>query len=308
MQPQIEKFRMTKIVTIKQNEHANLDSFTLRYGFKFDSNTELEIQYDPSTVYPDKNPKYPDRYNVIAKFTNPDNNRTERGVFILINNQNNKFYDNDKVVTVIRYLDEAETEHHLSEVIKSLRISKVLTPHDLINLHPLYMTRQLSTHADLIEILGEKKSSEEIIKIQSIADKAIQRYESQIIKLNDELIELKAVNAEIKIELNEYKAQENKANREGSTQTSSKAKVLIKVFTNQMRGRSSCTKLVMEDGEERHMKTSSFDKNLEITAKAKLLIGRKVIITCWDPIGKAGKFSNKGYFRNLYALTDEEIH
>ena len=169
MQPQIEKFRMTKIVTIKQNEHANLDSFTLRYGFQFDSNTELEIQYDPSTVCPDKNPKYSDRYNVIAKFTNPDNNRTERGVFILINNQNNKFYDNDKVVTVIRYLDEAETEHHLSEVIKSLRISKVLTPHDLINLHPFYMTRQLSTHADLIKILGEKKSSEEIIKIQSIA-------------------------------------------------------------------------------------------------------------------------------------------
>ena len=66
--PKIEKFRATKTVTIKQNEHANLDSFTLRYGFQFESNTELEIHYDPSTLCPDKNPKYSDRYNVIVKF------------------------------------------------------------------------------------------------------------------------------------------------------------------------------------------------------------------------------------------------
>lgn len=307
MQPQIEKFRATKTVTIKQNEHANLDSFTLRYGFQFESNTELEIQYDPSTLNPDKNPKYKDRYNIIAKFINPTNNRTERGVFFLINNQNNKFYDNDKVVTIIRYLDEAETEHHLSEVIKSLRISKDLTPHDLISLHPQYMTRQLSTHSDLIRILAEKKSGEEILKIQSIADQAVQRYESQITMLNDQLTTLKTINTEIQKELNEYKTQENMANSVGSTQTLAKAKVLVDVFQNVMRGRSSCTVLVMEDGVKLYMKTSSFDKNLKITAKAKLLKGRKVITSCWDPIGKPGHFSNQGYFRNLYALTDDEL-
>lgn len=307
MQPQIEKFRATKTVTIKQNEHANLDSFTLRYGFQFESNTELEIQYDPSTICPDKNPKYTDRYNVIAKFINPSNNRIERGVFFLINNQNNKFYDYDKVVTVIRYLDESETEHHLSEVIKSLRISKVLTPQDLIKLHPLYMTRQLSSHADLVRILGDKKSNEDILRIQSIADEAIQKYESQISKLNDELTNLKTLNTEILKELNEYKAQENQANSEGSTQTLAEAKVLVDVITNVMRGKSSCTVLVMEDGDKLYMKTSSFDKNFKVTAKAKLLKGRKVITSCWDPIGKPGKFSNKGYFRNLYALNDNEI-
>ena len=308
MQPQIEKFRATKTVTIKHNEHANLDSFTLRYGFQFESNTELEIHYDPSTVCPDKNPKYSDRYNVVAKFINPTNNRTERGVFFLINNQNNKFYDNDKVVTVIRYLDEAETEHHLSEVIKSLRVSKVLSSQDLINFHPLYMTRQLTTHADLIKILTEKKSSEEITKIQSIADEAIQRYESKINKLNDELIKLKLINTEIQKELDEFKIQENIANSEGNTQTLRKAGYLIDVLENRMRGRSSCTVLVMDDGTKLYMKTSSFDKDLKVTAKAKLLRGRKVMTSCWDPIGNPGKFSNKDYFRNLYALTDEEIN
>ena len=308
MQPKIEKFRMTKTVVIKQNEHANLDSFPLRYGFQFEKNTDLEIHCDPSTLCPDKNPKYKNRYNVIAKFTNPTNNRTERGVFYLINNQNNKFYDNDKVITVIRYLDEAENEHHLSEVLKSLRISNEITPQDLIKFHPLYMTRQLSTHADLIRILAEKKSTKEILKIQSIADQAIQRYKGQITKLNDELITLRNINTEILNELNEYKIHENKANCEGSTQTLDEAKILVDVHPNVMFGNSSCTQLVMGDGTKLHMKTSTFDKNLKITAKAKLLKGRKVRTSCWDPIKQPGKFSSKGYFRNLYALSDKDVY
>ena len=308
MQPKIEKFRMTKTVVIKQNEHANLDSFPLRYGFVFEKDTQLEIHCDPSTLRPDKNPKYKNRYNVITKFTNPTNNRTERGVFYLINNQNNKFYDNDKVITVIRYLDEAENEHHLSEVLKSLRISNEITPQDLIKFHPLYMTRQLSTHADLIRILAEKKSTKEILKIQSIADQAIQRYEGQITKLNDELITLRNINTEIQNELNEYKIHENKANSEGSTQTLVEAKILVDVHPNVMFGNSSCTQLVMGDGTKLHMKTSTFDKNLKITAKAKLLKGRKVRTSCWDPIKQPGEFSSKGYFRNLYALSDKDVY
>ena len=205
-------------------------------------------------------------------------------------------------------MDEAETEHHLSEVIKSLRVSKVLSSQDLINFHPLYMTRQLTTHADLIKILTEKKSSEEITKIQSIADEAIQRYESKINKLNDELIKLKLINTEIQKELDEFKIQENIANSKGNTQTLRKAGYLIDVLENRMHRRSSCTVLVMDDGTKLYMKTSSFDKDLKVTAKAKLLKGRKVMTSCWDPIGKPGEFSNKGYFRNLYALTDEEIN
>ena len=307
MQPKIEKFRLTKTVVIKQHEHANLDSFPLRYGFVFEKDTQLEIHCDPSTLRPDKNPKYKDRYNIIAKFINPCDNRTERGVFYLINNQNNKYYNNDKVVTIIRYLDEAETEHHLSEVIKSLRISKEITSQDLIDLHPLYMTRQLSTHADLIRILAEKKSTEEILKIQSIADQAIERYKNQILELSDKIKTLKDEYIEIQNELSEYRAQENMANKEGSVQTLEGAKILVAVNTNVMRGKSSCTELVMEDGTRLHMKTISFDKNLKITAKAKLLVGRKVKTSYWDPISEPGKWSSRGYFRNVYALSDEDL-
>ena len=86
MPQKMEKYRLKKIVIINHLEHANLDSFPLRYGFTFTENTKLEILCDPSTHKPDKNPKYKDRYNIVAKFTNPKNFLTERGVFYLINN------------------------------------------------------------------------------------------------------------------------------------------------------------------------------------------------------------------------------
>ena len=65
---------------------------------------------------------------------------------------------------------------------------------------------------------------------------------------------------------------------------------------------SSCTELVMEDGTRLYMKTITFDRDLQVTAKAKTLVGRKVKTSCWDPIREPGKWSSQGYFRNVYAL------
>ena len=311
MQQQIEKFRLAKTVIIKMNEHANLDSFPLRYGFTFDKDTELEIHCDPSTLRPDKNPKYKDRYNIVAKFVNPSNNMPETGVFYLINNQDNKYFDNDKVITIIRHLDEKETEHHLSEVIRSLRLSNDLSCQDLIKMHPLYMTRQLSTHGQLVKLLIHSKSAEEVLRIKSISDQAVVRFEKlkhEIDGLNDAIQALKDENIEIQNELNEYKVQENMANTEGSTQTLEEAKILVDVNSNVTRGKSSCTELVMGDGTKLYMKTSTFDKNLKVTAKARLLKGRKVRTSCWDPIQQPGRFSSQGYFRNLYALSDKDVY
>ena len=311
MQQKIEKFRLTKTVVIKQHEHANLDSFSLRYGFVFEKDTELEINCDPSTLRPDKNPKYKDRYNIVAKFINPSNNMPETGVFYLINNQDNKYFEHDKVITIIRHLDEREIEHHLSEVIRSLRLSNDLSCQDLIKMHPLYMTRQLSTHGELVKLLIHSKSAEEVLRIKSISDQAVEKFEKlkhEIDGLNDEIQTLIDENTEIQNELNEYKAHENMANIEGSTQTLDETKILVEVNTNVMRGKSSCTELVIGDGTKRHMKTITFDKELKITAKAKLLKGRKVRTSCWDPIKQPGKFSSKGYFRNLYALSDKDVY
>jgi hypothetical protein len=64
---------------------------------------------------------------------------------------------------------------------------------------------------------------------------------------------------------------------------------------------SSCTVLVMGDGSQRHMKTSTFDPDGSITTKAKSLVGSRIRTTCWDPKGSPGRWSSQGYFRNIYA-------
>jgi hypothetical protein len=56
----------------------------------------------------------------------------------------------------------------------------------------------------------------------------------------------------------------------------------------------------MADGTQRHMKTTTFDRDGSITRKAKELVGSRVRTTCWDPIGSPGKWSRQGYFRNIY--------
>ena len=70
---------------------------------------------------------------------------------------------------------------------------------------------------------------------------------------------------------------------------------------NQIVRGSACTVLVMGDGSQRHMKTSTFDPDGAITQKAKTLVGSKIRTTCWDPKGSPGRWSSQGYFRNVYS-------
>jgi hypothetical protein len=76
---------------------------------------------------------------------------------------------------------------------------------------------------------------------------------------------------------------------------------LVMVKEKQMVRGSSCTVLVMGDGSQRHMKTSTFDPDGAITQKAKTLVGIKIRTSCWDPKKNPGRWSSQGYFRNIYA-------
>ena len=167
------------------------------------------------------------------------------------------------------------------------------------------MNRKLSTHADLIKLLVEKKTAEEVLRIQAIADKAIEKFEKlkhRIDDLNAVIIDLEEKNIEIQNELDEYNKHERIANMQGSTQTLERVKTLSAVNTAVMHRGSSCTELVMEDGTKLYMKTITFDRDLRVTAKAKTLVGRKVKTSCWDPIRDQGKWSSQGYFRNVYTF------
>jgi hypothetical protein len=76
--------------------------------------------------------------------------------------------------------------------------------------------------------------------------------------------------------------------------------VLLAVKEGVMIRGSSCTVLELDDGSKRHMKTSTFDRDGSITKKANELVGSRICTTCWDPIGSPGKWSQQGYFRNIY--------
>ena len=91
-----------------------------------------------------------------------------------------------------------------------------------------------------------------------------------------------------------------KANAEKSSALLSASDTLVMVKEKQMVRGSSCTVLVMGDGSQRHMKTSTFDPDGVITQKAKTLVGSKIRTSCWDPKDNPGRWSSQGYFRNIY--------
>ena len=292
---------ITKTVNILHKRHANLDSFPLRYGFSFSTDTTIELSYSDSSLRKDNTHR--DRYNVIGKFKNPITNLMEEGRFYLVNLHNNHSAKYDEVVTVIRTSGDMQTEHHLSAVIRSLRESGDISVDELIEMHPLYLNGKVKRHSDLIKILVEKKSSNEIIRIQSIADEAVTKYE-ELKRENERLMQ---ENKRMEEELDEFRAQEQIANAQGSTQTLEREKVLEAVNTEVLHRGSSCTELAMGDGTRLYMKTITFDRDLRVTAKAQTLVGKKVKTSCWDPIREPGKWSRQGYFRNVYELSDDDL-
>ena len=98
-----------------------------------------------------------------------------------------------------------------------------------------------------------------------------------------------------------FKSETETAERERSVATLSAPDALVSINENEMVRGSSCTVLVMGDGSQRHMKTSTFDPDGSITTKAKSLVGSRIRTTCWDPKDSPGRWSSQGYFRNIYA-------
>lgn len=98
-----------------------------------------------------------------------------------------------------------------------------------------------------------------------------------------------------------FKSEAETAERERSLATLSAPDALVTIKENEMVRGSSCTVLVMGDGSQRHMKTSTFDPDGSITTKAKSLVGSRIRTTCWDPKDSPGRWSSQGYFRNIYS-------
>ena len=105
-----------------------------------------------------------------------------------------------------------------------------------------------------------------------------------------------------------FKFETETAESESSVAILSEPNVLVSIKENERVRGSSCTVLVMGDGSQRHMKTSTFDPDGTITQKAKTLVGSRIQTTCWDPKDSPGRWSSQGYFRNIYSAEWKSKH
>ena len=177
-------------VYLKQNEHANLDSLPLRFGFYFSDNRVLELfNCENAKRLPDENSE---KYRVKASFNGLDN-KERTAIFILL-------VDKGKYPIVkTLWIGDFYSEELLSNHIKSLRKLGKINPNNLIKMHPYYINNEantvsgfIATQAKLIEdkdntincqseIISSLENENETLKSKDIKSE-------QIIKtLKDEL-------------------------------------------------------------------------------------------------------------------------
>ena len=210
-----------------------------------------------------------------------------------------KAYKYDGIVNALYVNLESFTDENFDRVFESIKqeiyrdISKYESFEDLL----------IAKEKQFIETWDKAFSSQ---KSKSNVD----TFEDISLDIGDwsNYLAINEINKNVEEELEQFRSQQSITNAQGSTQTLERMKILEAVNTEVNHRGSSCTELVMGDGTRLYMKTITFDRGLIVTAKAKSLVGKKVKTSCWDPISEPGKWSRQGYFRNVYALSDEDLN
>ncbi|MCW8335898.1 hypothetical protein [Vibrio paucivorans] len=270
-------------VQLKSNEHCNLDSLPLRFGFSFPRDTTIEI-FQTSQAEPDR--KHGNRAKFDGYFLHPTTQERCYGTFVVLKTSNGI-----KLVTVWR--NDQDTEFYLSEVMKNLRKDGELTTEILLDLHPKYVSGQLTKHSDLVNELSQNKASVHINAMQLKTDLFVDKLRREHAESS------KALHEEIQSLKQELEKEQLRA---GTSQVVTKTApdILVSVEIGKVHRGSPCTILTMKNGQQWFMKTSTFDKTGTVTRKAKALIGHPVVVTSWDPVREPGKWSKQGYFRNVF--------
>ena len=307
------------LVDVVKHEHANMDSFPFRFGMHFNRTTQLELFNCHSYEWQNFDVKFKVEANFFGK-----NRQLEKGKFIIMITD----HPNPKVVTVIR--EDIETEIHLSSLLSSMRKANKITPEDLLELHPFYLSGEVNTFDKLAERFykgGFEKTEKENIEIESIRLEAknqakfqyekiinelkkeserIRNIANQAIKGMDDAAEALGIkeqeNERLKAEIIELNNEIKGAKTQGNAVVVGTPLILKKVETNVMYRGSINTILTFDNGSQQTIKVKTFDKDLSVTKKAKSLINCKVKTTSWDPVNSPGKWSSQGYFRQIYQV------
>ena len=149
--------------------------------------------------------------------------------------------------------------------------------------------------------IAESQADEFLKYAESWKDQAVAA-ETRAANLEEEKRQLEDEKKQLEEEVKRLEEEKARASARGDKVTTEVAKVLTLVETDVVLSGSKNTVLTFEDGSKKTMKVITWDKNLAVTRKAKSLVGRKVTTTCWDPVSEPGKWSKRGYFRNIYEV------
>jgi len=283
-------------VNVIKSSHANMDSLPLRFGIHFETNQILELEIIKELG---RDPGYPDRFHVDAKFRDPcnENSMEHQGHFVLANNPQDI---TPVLVTVWR--GDRDTEWGLSNTMTALRKDGFVTVQHLLEMHPLYLQGRLTDSAGLLKYLSSNIARKDIERFESVAAQAradtarliknleLAREEAEMARNKAERMEKvakeaismveglevertqqqsKIVQLEARIKEGEarYQVEAAAAKKDSSVATLSAPDTLMEVNEKVMIRGSLCTVLVLADGTRRHMKTATFDRDGSVTKK-----------------------------------------
>ncbi|GEA51445.1 hypothetical protein VIN01S_22490 [Vibrio inusitatus NBRC 102082] len=177
-------------VLVKHQEHCNIDSFPLRFGFSLKEDTECVLLLESKAK---TDSKYKGRKVYEGTLIHPESDNYFPGTFVVAEN-------NHRNVLVTAWRNDIDTEYYLSKVMQSLRESGVLTTGDLLAFHPRYKNNELTTHADLVLALSQNKSASQVRLIE-------QRAEAAVVETKARIEELEQQNQHLEMQVSTLKQQ-----------------------------------------------------------------------------------------------------
>ncbi len=147
-------------VYIHHKEHANLDSFPLRYGYYYEDNILLDL-YNCTNWHQKYKGQENEQFTVDANFLDLEGNEKE-GHFVLYD----KKMPHPKVGTVWSY--NTKTEYLLSEHLKELRMQGDINQDYLVTIHPYYLSGEANSVAGLIATIKKITEQNKINEIRKV--------------------------------------------------------------------------------------------------------------------------------------------
>ena len=325
------EYEETIEIHVDPRGHANLDSLPFRYGFYFTAKSIIKLTNCKNwsqSIIQKPNDKEEERFVLDAEFVKPDGT-SDYGRFVLANHG----FEHMNLVTVFKH--DSSTEKNLSDHLTKARKEGSLTPEDLVELHPYYVSGKARSVAGLIGTIKEIEASKteherrqkteaeaSFDKVLDIAkrqhqEKVIAEEEADLHRQKKELAEQEAKSERsARIEAESVAKQEREKSialeeqikniskshpqYDGSDIEISTVAKLAGVEKRQRTNRSGqtidCVFLSFEGNFPERKMDEIFDPQDLILNKAKSLIGEMVVTTTWKP----EIFKSTHWFRDIF--------